>query len=232
MVSLGRPTRTDFILGGSAPDVQALQSRVKELRTQVPFLAGHELTVTPSADGALTVVPHLLGRRYKGYIVTGQDFDGVEVDVLEPGNDVGVYAGAETTLAHSCGGVPSFVNVKMECTQAENGYAVGEILDFQAMGAGSGYSNNYGIAVQVTSTNIAVRCGDTGGIGFNNTSGGAATYNTNYWDLIFECHRPRRLQEVTALQEDSDPTNTDRTKFIYLRGHGYTGTDKVNLWVW
>jgi hypothetical protein len=46
------------------------------------------------------------------------------------------------------------------------------------------------------------------------------------WALYIKCTRVRSLVEVT-----NKTSNLDRSKYLYLRGAGFTGTDKVDLWV-
>lgn len=209
-------------------EVQRLQDRWQQFVTSFPMASGTLLKdITPSADGAVTIVPHKLGRKYRNWMVVGQNYDGVELDIIDTGNDISYYIGNFRTEAHDCGGVPEDVVVKLECTSGDVGFSVGNIVYLQSMGAGSSYTSHYGLTLQATSSSIGCVIATTGGIGMPNTSGAAATWGSTSWDVIFEVHKPRRLQEVTDSQTDADPT-----KYIYFRGHGFTGSDKVDLWVW
>ena len=209
-------------------ELQRLQDRWQQFVTSFPMASGALLeNVTPEADGAVTIVPHKLGRKYRNWMVVGHNYDGVELDIINTGNDISYYIGNFRTETHDCGGVPEDIVIKLVATASNVGFSSGDIVYLQSMGAGSSYTSHYGVTVQGTSTAVGCVIATTGGIGMPNTSGAASTWGSTSWDVVFECHKPRRLQEVTDLQSNADPT-----KFIYLRGHGFTGTDKVDLWVW
>jgi hypothetical protein len=94
-----------------------------------------------------------------------------------------ITAAGTITLAHSLGGMPMLVVLRLRCTTAELGYSIGDevVVDYAESN-----SADRGAAVTVDSTNIVLRYGANANtfVVLNKTTGVAAGITNASWAVI------------------------------------------------
>lgn len=102
-----------------------------------------------------------------------------------------IVSGGSLTLAHGMGVVPKLVKFFLKCEIAEDGYSVGEIVEWGTTHyVTSNAAMSQGLSVQSDGTNIYIRYGTTSDVfSHNNWDTGAAANLTNTgWKLIIKAY--------------------------------------------
>ncbi len=100
-----------------------------------------------------------------------------------------ITANGTLTLAHGLGAVPVLIQSYLICTTADNGYAVGDII--QMCGAGQIYSNTSyvtGAWIVPDATNLNVRFGSAAGYVYaapNKSTGAIVNLTLANWNVVF-----------------------------------------------
>jgi hypothetical protein len=83
-------------------DVDRAIRALETIRTGKPLVDGHEVRDVDLVSGAYTKVPHKLGRRVQGYIVTGRSADATVYDnhtsQLDLNSNLSLRASAAVTV--------------------------------------------------------------------------------------------------------------------------------------
>jgi hypothetical protein len=98
-----------------------------------------------------------------------------------------LISGGVITLTHGLGEIPKIIQYLGVCTVAQNGYAIGDIVDltnYVARGTGGTVAN--GLASKLSTTTIEIRVGSSSALyyGINFSSGGSGGLSVPNWDLI------------------------------------------------
>lgn len=175
--------------------------------------------VTPNADGAVTIVPHKLNRPWRGYLVTRQKYSGNESMTTAAFTPTALTS---QTTTHGLGGRPTSFYPHLVNLTAELGYTAGDVVALSFVDTNVA-SEGFGLYMDDATTFSVVSIG----IQIYSRSGlAAAAITAANWAMYIRADRPRSLVEVT-----NKTSNTDRSKYLYLKGRGFTGTDKVDIWV-
>lgn len=100
-----------------------------------------------------------------------------------------VTAAGALTLAHSLGGMPSLVQVRLKCLTAELGYSIGDEV---IINPGASYvSSSTGLSLVPDATNVVVRFGASGGglSVIRKDTGALAIITAANWALIVKAWR-------------------------------------------
>ena len=131
---------------------------------------------------------------------------------------------ALVSFDHELGGKPTSIEAYLKCSVAFLEWSVGDLIQIKTNNA-NGSATTYGILIEVVDdTSVKSRAVE---IAMVRETGGNATLLDTSFTMVYHCSRARQLQDVANLT-----SGADTTKNLYLRGHGFTGTDKVDLWVW
>lgn len=93
------------------------------------------------------------------------------------------------TLAHGLGVVPSFLQYRLVCQTAEQGYSIGDIVDpLPSQGGNPNASTalQVGLGVKIDATNITARCSSSAStfMGNNATTGASVGLSDANWTLV------------------------------------------------
>ena len=93
------------------------------------------------------------------------------------------------TLAHGLGVIPSFLQYRLVCQTAENGYSIGDIIDPLPSQGGNPNATTalqVGLGVKIDATNITARCSSSGAtfMGNNATTGASVGLSDANWKLV------------------------------------------------
>lgn len=201
----------------------------------MPLLSGTLLEdVTPNADGELTIVPHKLGRPWRGYFVVRQKYSGVEKYTSTAATPT---TSSLATLTHGLGGRPLSIRPYLVALSTDHGHSVGDVVE---LGYADSATASRGLSLwQSSSAAVKYAISSVGIVIVNPSSFATVILSTvANWQFYVECLRPRTLVEVSNRVTGTDATSPNYLKggakpreHIYFNGLGFTGTDKVDLWV-
>lgn len=97
-----------------------------------------------------------------------------------------ITAGGLLTLAHGLGVVPKLVVGQLICKTAENGYAIGDVIEMPLTNLNSTAANGYGCNARKDTTNVYIRYGSNASLwpAVNGTTGVYATLSAANWRLV------------------------------------------------
>lgn len=100
-----------------------------------------------------------------------------------------VTAAGALTLAHSLGGMPSLVQVRLKCLTAELGYSIGDEVIINP--SASYVSSSTGLSLVTDATNVVVRFGSSGGglSVIRKDTGALAIITAANWAMIVKAWR-------------------------------------------
>lgn len=191
---------------------------------KIALLDGHLLeNVTPNADGAVTLVPHKLARPWRGWFVVKQRYAGDEYFVTTP---ITPTASAVDTQEHGLGGPPDILRPALISLGTDHGYSIGDEGQLGYADSGTA-SRGFALRSRANETDITLSI-SSGGIVIINPSSAATTAIATpaNWELRVHCFRHRILSEMS-----NKIAGADNRKYLYLKGAGFTGVDKVDIWV-
>lgn len=99
-----------------------------------------------------------------------------------------ITSGGALTLQHGLSSTPrpSDVKLELECTTAEHGYSIGDIIPLGVVDS-SGAASGQGVSITTDATNVNVRYGNATAvfIGINNSTGAVVSLTNASWEAIF-----------------------------------------------
>ncbi|WP_053068088.1 phage tail protein [Vogesella sp. EB] len=97
-----------------------------------------------------------------------------------------ITAGGLLTLAHGLGVEPKLVTGQLVCKTADNGYAVGAVIEMPLTNLNSTAANAYGCNARKDATNVYIRYGANAALwpAVNGTTGAYATLTSSSWRLV------------------------------------------------
>lgn len=134
------------------------EDAVRFLRTIVAGSVGNRLAIgngiyTPSATGGDPGADK----------INAKDFllDGTTLAIKKgfTSTNQTITSAATQTLAHGLGARPKFVTLELECTSAENGFSVGDVIEMKVGHDATPATDGYGVSVTKDATNLVVRYG-------------------------------------------------------------------------
>jgi len=136
---------------------------------------------TPSATGSDPGADKI---NTKGYYL-----DGVALPIVKSytSSNIAIASAGGNTLAHGLGVRPTLVTAELECTTAEFGYSIGDVIEMPIGQRATPSTNNYGVVVAKDATNLVYRFGSNADVFayLNKTTGVMVSLTNGNWQIRF-----------------------------------------------